>query len=518
VSVVNTAGPEAGVDEAPTSPPTPPGPADPRIVGFLRNRTVGLVIAALSAVGLTIGILPPPMYADAYNVWRAASVWPHLAGRFAPGDLQHAMRLGTVLPTWVAQQIFGHGQTAFVVAAAFLLTLFAVGAFALGRALFSAWIGYATLGILLIHPFFTVVDSYTRAYSTGTGSLVPDAPSAGLFALGVAAVAVASRRSGRPQTRWLLGAGLCWGLAYLTREYVAFMYLAIPVVFWALRVPLRRMVWPAVPMLACLAFELVHNALVWGDPFARLTVAGEHGRQLADPVSKSFALTTFLRAVGTERLGYGFAIAVPVVIIGAVAFRDRRLWMIVAWFFSLWIPLTLLGGLINPGDPSIRAQLVRYWYLVFIPLVAGALATVQMTVKRITATTGTRLIATVAVAAVLAGLYVAPALRQLPMVHRDADWRDLRAWLKAHQGVHLIWTDERAAQTLTFYAREPDGRVIWPGEIKSFPRQASHIPPQDAPDVYLRSKYAAREKPSPANGWKLLWLSRNHTLQLWQKS
>jgi hypothetical protein len=524
VSVVETAGRDVGPDTEPSEPPSPSsgGPrgtdlAD-RVIGFFRRRTVGLVVAVLSGIGLTVAIQPPPIYADAYWIWRAAQLWPNIEGNYPPNLLHHAMRLGTIFPTRVAQEIFGEGQTAWVVAAAFLMVLFALGAYTLGRALFTNWIGYATLGILLIHPFFTVVDTYNRAYSTGTGSLVPDAPSAGLFAMGVAAVAVASRRGGRRQVAWLLGAGLLWGAAYLTREYVAFMYLAVPVFFLALRIPLRRIVWPAITMLACLAFEFIHNAIVWGDPFARLTVAGEHGGPIPQPLAAKTVLMGFVRAIRADQLGYLFAICLLLTVVGALVFRDRRLWMILAWFASLWLPLTILGGLINPSEPSIRPQLVRYWYLVFPPLVAGGVATLDMFVKRVGTTSRARVIASVAVAAVIAGAYVGPALTELPRVRRDADWRELRAWLQTHQDARAIHTDYRTAETLTFYVRDLGGNLIWNGEVEELQTDApTSLATQIGADLYLRSRFTKVPWSADPTGWRLLWQSDNGILTLWQK-
>ena len=63
-------------------------------------------VAGLAGAGLTLLVLPPPLYADSYAIFQAARLWPNLDSTF-PGPLHHAMRLGTVLPTKLAQVVFG---------------------------------------------------------------------------------------------------------------------------------------------------------------------------------------------------------------------------------------------------------------------------------------------------------------------------------------------------------------------------------------------------------------------------
>jgi hypothetical protein len=143
----------------------------------------------LSAVVLTLAVLPPPLPHDSYRVWQAADLWPDLNWNF-PGP-HHAMRLGTVLPTMVVQDFVGHNRVGVAVAAAILLVVFAIGVYALGRALFSDAVGLSAVAIVLLHPFFTMVDAYSDHVTAATGSLYPDHPAAGWFLLGIAALVVA---------------------------------------------------------------------------------------------------------------------------------------------------------------------------------------------------------------------------------------------------------------------------------------------------------------------------------------
>jgi hypothetical protein len=484
----------------------------------LRRRPALLTgLAGLVGVVLTVVIMPPPMYGDSQWVWRAAHMWPSIPADFPPTVTHHAMRLGTVLPVKLAQLILGDNQVAWVVASALLLSLFTAGAFAAGRSLFSTWVGVGTVVLLAIHPFFTDIDDYTGSVNTSTGGLVPDAPAAGLYALGVAAFVVASRRKAALQVRWLVAGGVCMGLAYLTREFVAFMFAAIPVYFLLLRIPWRRLVFPAIPMAGLLAFELVHNAIVWGDPLARLKVAGEHSAPLAAPRSLRFVLGGFYDAMNWDRLGWLFLICLALTVVGAAVFRDRRLILLLVWFASLWVPLTLLGGLLNPADPNLRIFLVRYWTAIFAPLVVGGLATVGLIVERVRRSQfDHRPVAVVAALAVM--LYGILAADVLTKVRRDEDWRGLRSWLAAHPEVTTIYTDDRTAETAEFYTITPTGDRIWSGSFQTFHYRVQVLPAdQIGHTPYLQSRHGAREKPSTANGWRILWRSDNKVLTIWQR-
>src|SRR5690606_21351106 len=113
----------------------------------------------------------------------------------------------------------------------------------------------------------------------------------------MAGLVVASRRTGRAQTRMLLAAGAFLGASFLVREFLAFLFFAIPAYLALLRIPWRRNITVGAPMLAILAFNLAHNQLVWGNPLAGLVSAAEHGGQSRDYVTRMLAARSFLRAM-----------------------------------------------------------------------------------------------------------------------------------------------------------------------------------------------------------------------------
>jgi hypothetical protein len=515
-TVTSTAG-------SPDGRPAASIPAWRRLVAPVRRPSVQTALAGLAGVLVTLVVLPPPPYSDTYWVWYAAGSWPQLPADYPMHLLHHALRLGTLLPTRAAQEVFGPGQLALVATSALFMALFAAGIYATGRSLFGprfgAAVGAVAVPLVLLSPYFTLVDLYGPAVSIATGSLDPDLPAAGLYSLGVVALIVASRRAGRPQMWWLAAAGVGFGLAYLTREFVAFMFAAIPVFFVLLRIPWRRLVVPAVPMLAILGFELVVNALVYDDPLARLHVASEHGGARANPISAWWVLTGFVRvAVTSQPLGLIFPIGLALAGIGALVFRDRRLWLLIAWFLALWVPLTLTGGLLNPYEPNLRVQLVRYWTPVFGPVVVGGLAALGLAYARLRRTRLDPRPIAAAVVLVLVG-YLALCLGQLGRVNRDEDWRELRAYLAAHPEITVINTDDRTHQTSTFFVRSLTGQPVWRGTFKEFPRQVPVLPVgRIGSDAYLQSPMGSREQPNPADGWRVLFRSSNGVLTLWRKS
>lgn len=503
----------------PVREPEPSGSWWRRALAVVRRHpSLQTALAGLAGVVMTVIVMPAPPYSDTYWVWYAAGSWPNVPADYPTHLMHHALRVGTVLPTRLAQEIFGPGLLALTATSAAFMGLFSAGIYATGRVLFNGVVGALAVPIVLLNPYFTLVDLYGPAVSIATGSLDPDLSSAGLYALGVVALVVASRRTGRRQVAWLAASGVCMGAAYLTREFVALMFVGIPAFFYLLRIPWRRMVVPAVPMLALLGFEMVTNALVHDDPLARLNVAGEHGNPRENPIPLLWVLSGFIRVALTHHLGLIFSAGLVLTGIGVLVFRDRRLVLLLVWFLALWVPLTAMGGLLNPYEPNLRVQLVRYWTPVYGPVIIGGLVTLKLLYDRLrTMKLDPRPVAA-ALVLVLVG-YFALCIGQLARINRDEDWRELRTYLAAHPEIAVIHTDDRTRQTSQFYIRSLTGDVLWPGSFVEFPRQTSRLPAVETggPEAYLQSPMGALEQPDPAGGWSVLFRSGNGVLTLWQR-
>ncbi|WP_131736734.1 glycosyltransferase family 39 protein [Actinomadura roseirufa] len=503
-----------------------------RILGRARRtrRVVWLTlfVAACTVLAQWV-IMTPPLYFDPYYVWLGARDWPHVPLTQWPFDeVPHQVtRIGLVVPARLVQDVLGPGQAAYFVIAALGGCAFFAGTYLVVRSLFGDLAGLASALVLLINPFFTMTNPFGHEVTWSSGVMLPDMPGAGLFSLGMAGLVVASRRTGRDQTRLLLAAGVLLGSSFLVREFLAFLFLAIPVYLWALRIPWRRNVTVGAPMAAILAINLVHNAVVWGNPLAGLRSAAEHGGQSRDYVTRGLALRSFLRAMNDwNALGTIFVAALALTIVGWAVTRDRRLALVLVWFFALAVPLTVLSGVLDPDNISLRAWLPRYWFAVLPALMAGASGSLILMFRMLPAEAVRRFrLRTVAIPALAVALgagYAVSAVRAVPDLPRDTAWNEFRGYLRGHRDMRLICADRRLAQTLTFYTRDMWGEPIWNGEIRDFPHFMPQIPRNalEGPMLYTHwrgqeSQIAAGWRPSTEMGWRLLWRSSDGVLQLW---
>ncbi|GAA4225045.1 hypothetical protein GCM10022254_06060 [Actinomadura meridiana] len=490
------------------------------------RRVVWLsLLVAASAVGAQWVLMTPPLYFDPYYVWLAARDWPDIPLAQWPFDeVPHQVtRIGLVLPARLVQEILGDGQAAYFTVAAFGGCAFFVGTYLVVRSLFGDVAGVAAAAVLIVHPFFTMTNPYGHEITWSTGVVLPDMPGAGLFAIGMAGLVVASRRTGRAQTRMLLAAGTLLGASFLVREFLAFLFLAIPVYLALLRIPWRRNVTVGAPMVAILAVNLVHNQLVWGRPLAGLASAAEHGGQSRDYVTRELAARSFLRAMHDwNPLGLVFTAALALTIVGWVVTRDRRLALVLVWFFTLAVPLTLFSGVLDPNDISLRAWLQRYWFAVLPALLAGGFGSLTLMIKMLPNRLRLRTLIVPVLAVALGGTYAVSAVRAVPDLPRDTAWNELRGYLAGHRDITLICADRRLAQTLTFYTRDMWGDPIWHGEIRDFPHDLGQVPRNatEGPMLYTRwrgmeSQIGGGWQPTAQQGWHLRWRSSDGLLQIW---
>ncbi|MFB4313080.1 ArnT family glycosyltransferase [Actinomadura sp. 21ATH] len=517
---------EPAVDEAPART----GPL--RGLARLRRRRVVWLSALVGACGVLAQwvVNPPPLYFDPYYVWLGARSWPDIPlDRWPFSEVPHQVtRLGLVLPARLVQELLGSGQAAYFTVAALGGALFFVGCYLAVRSLFGDVAGVASALLLIVHPFFTMTNPYGVEVTWSAGAVLPDMPGAGLFAFGMAALVAASRREGRARTRLLVAAGVCFGSAYLVREFVAFLFLAIPIYLALLRIPWRRNVTVGLPMVGILAANLIHNQVVWGDPLAGLMSAAGHGGESRDHVTRVLALRSFERAMADWHwMGWVFVAALVLTVIGWVVTRDRRLALCLVWFLVLCVPLTVLSGVIDPHNIKLRGWLLRYWFAVFPALLAGGCGALVLLAKRIpdglAARFRLRTVVAPALAAVLALTYAVAAVRTVPLLPRDKAWNELRGYLRAHDGdIPVLWADRRLAQTATFYTRSMWGDVLWHGRIRDFEHSSAKLPAESYGQPMLFTRWRGQEsqilygyRPSAETGWKRMWRSSDGVLEIW---
>jgi hypothetical protein len=395
-----------------------------------------------------------------------------------------------------------------------------VAVFALGTVLFGRWTATAGTVLLIFHP--VLVDTVIKVGTERMTSwqLLPDIPSTAFVAGGVALLVGAAQRhrEGEPAgsaapTWWFYAAGFCLGWAYLVRELSVFFYPVAIGVLLAWRLPLRRWVQVAVPMLGCLVLEMVLAQWAHGDPLARLEVGSEHGSAPLAPITRVDAVLRFPRVVENYPQTIVVLATVVLMVLGALLVRRRGNVLMLAWFVTMWLPLTLVSGLIDPAFIRINASLMRYWVPVLPALCLGAAAAVAAGIGAVRSRLPDRLHgAGVAFAASVTaiGLAVAvvPMLDDIRNNPRDAAWNAVRAYLSEHDDeIDTIVTDDRDSLVLGIYSREPrGGRIVVNAEVEKTGHALDQPPASNGDEgtYLLWTPGMSRTRPSRVQGWELV--------------
>jgi 4-amino-4-deoxy-L-arabinose transferase-like glycosyltransferase len=470
----------------------------------------------LVLVHLVVAFLvrPYPRWNDGIYVLNDARSFPDV-----PLD-HHALRIGNLLPTRAFLEIFGYGQVAYYSWPFLTGILLVVATFALGTVLFGRLTGAAAALLIVFHPVLVDTEIRPGVERMASWQLLPDIPSAAFLTAGFALmIGAAQRRSSEDGDRdggptwWYVLAGLCFGWAYLVRELSVFAFPVILGVLIAWRLPLRRWVQVSAPMLGCLVLEMILAAAVHGDALARLHVGAEHGISPRIEIDRFDALMRLPRAVIAYPQTVVVLTSIVLTVLGALFIRRRGTVMMLGWVVSVWLPLTLVSGLLNPDYIRINASLMRYWIPIFPPLCIGAAAAVAAllhAVRRRAPEGAQRRVALgcalVAVAALAA--WIVPITDEIADNPRDAIWNSLRTHLTANDAtVDKVITDDRTALILGIYQHEPiGGDEVWQAEIEAVPHSQPEAPETEGPGTELLwTPQMTRRPPGPDSGWTLVF-------------
>ena len=205
---------------------------------------LGLVLLHLA---VTVQVRPHPRWNDGIFVLDDAAAFPDV-----PRHLDHhALRIGNLLPVRAFLELFGYGQVAYYAWPFLCGILLVVAVFWLGTVLFGRWTAAAAGVLLVFHP--VLVDTVIKIGQERMTSwqLLPDIPSTAFFTLGLAVLVTAAQRDGESRRGWwwFVGAGLCFGWAYLVRETVVLVFPVVLVALLGWRLPFRRWLQVAAGML-----------------------------------------------------------------------------------------------------------------------------------------------------------------------------------------------------------------------------------------------------------------------------
>jgi 4-amino-4-deoxy-L-arabinose transferase-like glycosyltransferase len=534
---------EPPLTEPPTAAPPPrrrtPRRPPSRTLRWKPLRT-GAVPAALALAWLAVMLvhLRLPYPSDQLNYLEAAQRFPRpLEGT----DLVHQVtRFGLIIPARLAIMVFGYSQAAYYVVPLLGTLALLLGTYAIGAQLFGRWVG-AAAGI--------VVVAATPMFRDST-DLLPDVLAAGLFTLALA-MALAIRRGRLPARWWVLaGLGALLGWSYLVREFIVFVWPLVPVLI------VRRVRWTgllvlAAPIAALVATELLLCWKLYGDPLARLYAVTGHGSAPSPPeiaatyrdLPRHVYVRRLPRALLRYREGEWMVLLLGLTLLGGLL-RPRRFAVPVAWCALLWVPLTLLGGIIDPSAPKLRLQLIRYWFPIFPAFVIGGLGLIWLAgvfaVARMRGRESGRPLLGRAAVALPAALVVAVAAWTATTSARTwwaaGDTRaggatqleQFRTWMAGHgDGVRVVWADRRTAKTLDVYRQGPFGGRAWdavagralpggpapaPGDlVVFFDADRGGICPQCADDARL----TWGDPPRPRPGWRAVYATRDGVVRVY---
>jgi hypothetical protein len=466
----------AAAEPAPTSSR---GRSEPMLrSGWFRPLSTTLAAVALTAatVGFQLWLLPSPYPSDQINYVDSARDFPVPA----EGIVVHQFtRYGLLLPIRLCIELFGYSTVAYFAVAMVAGVALSLAVFALGALLFSRTVGL--VGAVMVIANNVIVYDLMQP--------LPDLLATALFTWAVVlAVALRQRRRAVSRTRTrraltLLGIGALLGWSYLTREYIVFAWPLIPLLLFR-RVGWRGALLVVAPLALTGALELALNQWTYGDPLARFhAITGHGGGEIRPDLAATFQeksrwwyLTRLPAGLADHPEAYWMLGALAAFAVGGLVFWRRVGWLLV-WAGLVYVPLVLLGGVLDPAAPKLRLHLMRYWFPLFPAIVLGGVAVGRLVARELARRVPPlrQRAGIVAAVCVLAlgggGLAMAAPGWQHQSGYRTLHTYQLaefRGWLAANRAeVPVLWTDGRTVRILPLYFSGPAGGVIWSGELRT---------------------------------------------------
>ncbi len=446
-----------------------------RFPAWRADVLLGVVLVALYGV-LLLWNLSVPQPVDHSRYMDAARAFPS-----RPHDpiFDHQyLRIGLTAPTALVMKVFGYSEVtyhAFPVAAALLLF---ASVYAIGCVMFDRVVGALSATVLALIGIIVVAGT----------ELLPDLPATALFTAAIA-LTVGLREGLVPYRRTVLVVvGVLLGWSYLTREFIIFDWPLALILVWR-RIGRWEWLWAAVPVALTGAGEMALNAHLYGDPLARLHADSGLGNLPSQPgVAATFhnlPLWVYLWRLPQQLIrsaeGPGLLVLLFLALVTGLVVAVRRLrgrtpvpgernaGVFAPWILLMWVPLTLLGGVLDPAHPKLRLQLLRYWYPVFPAFVLGGVAALWLGARfvRLPSRARAALPGVVAVAVVLLSVLGRPGTAGWAGSDRVRSnaLPEFRSWL-ARSGATTVWTDTRLFRIMPIYLVNPTGHRVWHGHLR----------------------------------------------------
>ena len=280
--------------------------------------------------------------------------------------------------------------------------------------------------------------------------------------------------------------GVLLGWSYLVREFSPILLPVVVALVLLLRYPLRRVALLAGAALATASLELLYGWIYTGDPIVHARLLRERGT--ADVVDGEVrmayiqdqlgslldTLLVFPRLLLSWDTGWVFILLAGLSLFALVRLRDRRLWLLAAWFLSFLVAMALIGlGSFSSGRWVLNITNIRYWYPIFPPLVMGAFGGLWLLLR--SRSDGSRGLRFARLAAVgLAAVVLIPGFREFSGCDAREAWRndpakrwhELRSWFSTPEAARMsvVWTDRYTSRLLPAYTASTFGRRLWHGD------------------------------------------------------
>lgn len=463
-------------------------------------KTDILIIACLfiAAIGLQLFFLNPPILSDQMQYYMTALRFPRLPSNPNIGS----MRIGLELPVAILYRIFGSCELTYYTFPLFSYALLAISIYLIGKALFSR-----RIGIFSAILFFTIPNLLQES-----GHLLPDVPAT---ALATAAFAVLITAFGdktvdhdfsSKKSTWIfILAGVLFGWSYLVKEYLAILFFLIPLVFWILEIPLKRMLPVALAMLFMYGVEVVIGIVYYQNPLIRFLAASP--RETLGDIQKD--VPRILGYFGRLLIKSGGEGILALMLIGFVTSfsgsikKDKHTFFLLSWILLIYVLFTLAGLLpvIFNWDEIVLMRLhkFRYWIPILPPLIISAVVFLdKVSTAIIGKISSIRMKKNLSISMLITLLLILASVRGIITIWNDSDfiknnndhYLELREYLKENDNPEdIIWIDrdnKRAFERiLPLYIRNPLGGLIWHGNTKYINTESLYLRAEEITNGYI---------------------------------
>lgn len=503
----------------------------------LKLDLISIIILIFIAICVQFIFLNPPILSDQMEYYITAVRFPHLPSNPNIGS----MRIGLELPVALLYRIFGTSEVAYYTVPILSAALLSVSIYLIGKSLFSRRVGFFS-GLWVIFIPNLIQDA---------GHLLPDLPATACSAAAFAVLFTFFGDKGHKRdfssrnSLWIfILAGLLFGWSYLIKEYLAILFLLIPLVFWMLDIPYRHLLPVALSMLLMYGVEVAVGIIYYHNPLIRFLAASP--RETTGEIQKDVSrIINYFALLLIKEGGEGILALMGLGVLNSLlqSFRKQKSHIfLLTWILLIYILFTfagLLPVLFNwEGIVLLRLHKFRYWVPILPPLVIGAVAMLDaFFVWLKESLPKVRTSENVFVSILLVAFLSLTAARGINSIKNDPDfirngadqYLELRAYLKANDNPNdVIWIDrdnKRAFERiLPMYIRDPFGKLVWHGSTKYINTDNLYLRADEIDRGYI---IVDRDFMTPSSSlpsylydapddWKLVFESENKKLALYK--